>query len=110
MRTSQVESQVYSCLESMFDEDEERGLGASELAVSKTQPPDDDDSDEAGEGQKGEREGKEKQEEIGESDGEGAAEGDVANSSVGSEGGAVGPNAPKGVSVGVRRFHACRFC
>lgn len=114
LRASQVENQVYSCLESMFDEDEERGLGASELAVSKTQPPDDDDSDDGdgrsegkGGGGEGEGRGKGKQEDGGERGEERTAEGDGANGSVGSEGGAVEPNGPKGVPVGIRRSDAC---
>lgn len=107
---AQVESQVYSCLKSMFDEDEERGLLTSEPVVSKTQPHDDNEDDDnertggegGGEGEgKGRGEGKKEQKE-----GEGAPEGGDTNGSIGSEGGAVGPNKLKEVPVRVRRLAA----
>lgn len=53
---AQVENEVYSCLESMFNEDEERGMGtqllpqdtASELPSDEAQPPDKNRSAEEG--------------------------------------------------------------
>lgn len=107
---------MYSCLETMFDEDEERGLGASELVVSKTQPPDDDSDDGdgrsegGGRGEEGEGGGKGKQEDGGEKGEERAAKGDGTNGRAGSEGGAVGSSGPKGVPVGLRRSDACWLC
>lgn len=71
-----MESEVYSCLESMFDEDEELGLGAPQVpptswdkrrrdstATDKTEPPDADAEskrEDEGSGGGGSSEGREK--------------------------------------------------